>query len=65
MADNSRRAKTIYAINESISHIKQKASSTTVSKNPSTSNRISLNYQSRKKFPIKLRHSIEIAHGNP
>ena len=50
MADNSRRAKTIYAINESISHIKQKASSTTVSKNPSTSNRISLNYQSRKKI---------------
>ena len=50
MVNNSRRAKTVYAINESISRIKQKASSTTVSRNPATNNRISLNYQSRKKI---------------
>ena len=51
MADNSRRAKKTYTMNQSISHIKQKASSTIVSRNNSTSNKISVNYQDRKKNP--------------
>ena len=49
MADNSRRAKKTYTMNQSISHIKQKVSSRTVSRNHSTSNKTSLNYQGRKK----------------
>ena len=49
MADNSRREKKTYTMNQSISHMKQKASSRTVSGNHSTSNKISLNYQGRKK----------------
>ena len=65
MADNSKRAKKTYTMNQSISHIKQKASSRTVSRNHSTSNKISLNCQGRKKIPVKLCRSTEIAQGNP